>query len=383
MSQLLPAWLWPRAAYVHVPFCRHHCGYCDFAVVAGREDLVEPYLHALGRELAGLDQPQPVDTLFLGGGTPTHLEPPALRDLLALLNHWLPLAADGEFTVEANPATLTPDKIAVLADAGVNRVSLGAQSFQPDALRLLERDHGGDDIRLAVDRVRQRIANVSLDLIFGVPGQALHAWRADLAAALHLGIGHLSTYGLTYETGTRLWKDRQRGAVAALDEDAELAMYQEAMQRLEEAGLEQYEISSFARPGQRCRHNGVYWANHAYWGFGLGAARYVHGERAVNTRDLPTYIRKASAGLSTARQRETLPPVERARETLAVNLRRREGCIRADFLAQTGFELNALAGPTIARHAELGLLADSGEAVALTPRGRCVADAVIAALLVD
>ncbi|HXG09234.1 MAG TPA: radical SAM family heme chaperone HemW [Gemmataceae bacterium] len=343
-----PPWLWPRAAYVHVPFCAHRCVYCDFAIAVGQDDQIDRYLDALAAELATLAEPQPVQTLFLGGGTPTHLDARRLERLLGLLRHWFLLSPGHEFSVEANPGTLDADKVAVLADHGVNRVSLGAQSFQPELLHRLGRDHTPADVPRAVECVRRRIEQVSLDLIFGVPGQTLHAWRDDLARALALGPDHVSTYGLTYEKGTPLWKQRQRGQVQPLDEEAELALYACAIDTLEAAGFEHYEISNFARPGRRCRHNQVYWANHAYFGFGMGAARYINGRRELNRRDLYGYIRRVLAGESPVLQAEELSPEERARETLALGLRRAEGVERTAFREQTGFELDALAGPAIA-----------------------------------
>ncbi len=380
-GQSLPPWVWPRAAYLHVPFCAHHCGYCDFAVVTGQDHLIDLYLEALGAELATLGQPQPVNTLFLGGGTPTHLDANRLARLLAEVMRWLPPAAGHEFSVEANPDTLTADKVAVLADYGVNRVSLGVQSFQAALLKVLERRHRPADVGRAVDRVKRRIPQVSLDLIFGVPGQSLAEWDHDLRQALALEPDHLSTYGLTFEKGTRLWKQRERGEVRPLEEEAELALYGHALDVLAAAGFEHYEISNHARPGRRCRHNQVYWANHAYFGFGLGAACYVLGRRAVNVRSLPDYLRRALAGEPAAFQEETLPPEERARETLAVQLRRAEGVQRPAFCEQTGFDLDALAGPAVARHAELGLLTDDGVSVRLTRQGKFVADTVIQNLL--
>ncbi len=379
----LPAWLGPRAAYVHVPFCAHHCGYCDFAIATGQDDQIELYLDALAAEMAALGTPQPVRTLFLGGGTPTHLSAAQLQRLLSILRRWLLLdaGAETEFSVECNPDTLTADKIDVLADHGVTRVSLGAQSFDAEMLRTLERAHDPGEIARAVARVRRRIDNVSLDLIFGVPGQTECGWRADLERALSLGPDHLSTYGLTYEKGTPLWKRRRRGLVRALDEDTELALYVLAIDTLEAAGLEHYEISSFARPGRRCRHNEVYWANEAYFGFGMGAARYVHGRRELNTRDLHRYLRRALSGESVTWQSEELGPEERARETMAVQLRRAEGIDRIAFRAQTGFDLDALAGPALRHLVEQGFLAEDGGGVRLTRPGKYVADAVIERLL--
>ncbi len=376
-----PPWLWPRAAYVHVPFCAHHCGYCDFAVTAGQDQLIETYVTALGEELAGLGAPQPVDTIFIGGGTPTYLGPAPLARLLSAIRHWLPLNAGGEFSVESTPESVPAETIAVLADHGVNRVSLGVQSFQANLLPRLDRIHTPDHVGPALERVRRRIDNVSLDLIFGVPDQTLGEWRADLDAALAFEPDHLSTYGLTYEKGTPLWKQRERGQVCALAEGDELAMYELAMDRLTIAGFEQYEISNFARPGRRCRHNETYWANEAYFGFGTGAARYVNGVRELNVRNTADYVRRVLAGESTTFQSESLPPEERARETVAVQLRRSAGIDRPRFLEQTGYELDSLIAERGAWYTAEGLFADDGTRLTLTRRGRCVADGLVVKLV--
>jgi oxygen-independent coproporphyrinogen-3 oxidase len=376
-----PPWIWPRAAYIHVPFCAHHCGYCDFAIAVGRDDRMDIYLEALAAELRTLETPQPVETLFLGGGTPSYLSARQLEQLLADLGRWLPLLADGEFSIEANPESLTADRITVLADAGVNRVSLGAQSFHPHLLQALERSHNAGEVARAVERVHGLIPRVSLDLIFGVPGQTLEAWHTDLAHALALAPDHVSTYGLTYEKGTPLWKRRQRGLVQALGEEDELALYAAAIEALEAAGYEHYEISNFALPDRRCRHNEVYWANHAYFGFGMGAARYVRGHRELNTRDLDTYLHRCLSGETPTFQSEELTPEERARETMALQLRRSDGIDRPSFRVQTGFDLDVVAGAAIARHVAQGFLADDGKRVRLTRRGQYVADAIVEGLL--
>jgi oxygen-independent coproporphyrinogen-3 oxidase len=342
---------------------------------------MDDYVRALGAELARLGTPRPVRTLFFGGGTPTHLSAFQLDALLSTVLTWLPLEPGHELSVEANPGYLDDDKVRVLADHGVNRVSLGAQSFEPHLLRVLERDHAPADVPRAVERLRRRIPNISLDLIFGVPGQTPADWRRDLDRALALDPTHVATYGLTYEKGTRLWKQRRRGEVRPLAEEAELEMYTTALDRLGAAGFEHYEISNHARPGYRCRHNETYWANHAHFGFGMGAAGYVDGVRRLNTRDLHTYLRKALAGEPTHFQSEELPPRERALETVAIQLRRSDGIRRGEFAAQTGFALDDLVGPAVARLVELELLADDGASVRLTRRGKCVADSVVQELL--
>jgi oxygen-independent coproporphyrinogen-3 oxidase len=373
--------LLPRTAYIHVPFCAHHCGYCDFAVTAGNDHLIDLYIEAVSAELATLGTPRPVESLFVGGGTPTHLSAEQLRRFLEAVAWWLPLPAGGEFTIEANPDTLTADKAAVLAAFGVTRVSLGVQSFQPNALAALDRRHDPAHVARAVEAARKHVPHLSLDLIFGAPGATVDGWAADLDAALAFGPDHISTYGLTYEKGTPLWKRLSRGQVAAVPEDDELAMYELAMDRLAAAGFEHYEVSNFARPGMRCRHNERYWANDAYYGFGVGAARYVNGSRELNVRDTKLYIRKALAGEPTTFQREVLEPRPRAFETMATQLRRADGIGRADFRARTGFDLDALAAPALKLLAETGVTTDDGETVRLTRRGKCVADAAVAELL--
>jgi oxygen-independent coproporphyrinogen-3 oxidase len=375
-----PPWLEPRTAYIHVPFCGHHCGYCDFAVAAGQDHLIELYLDALELELASLGRPRPVESLFIGGGTPTYLGVEQLSRLLAAIQKWLPrspLVDSPEFSIESTPESLDDAKAAALAAFGVNRVSVGVQSFQPHLLRALDRRHGVEHIPQAVEAVRRHVPTLSLDLIFAAPGATPADWAGDLEAALAYGPDHLSTYGLTYETGTPLWKQRASGEVAALGEDAELAMYEHAIDRLTAAGFEHYEVSNFARPGKRCRHNERYWANEAYYGFGVGAARYVAGRRELNVRDTKLYVKRVLAGESPTYQSEALAPRDRAFETIAVQLRRADGIDRERFREQTGFDLEPLAGFVIRRLADIGLLVDDSRGVRLTRRGKCVADGVI------
>jgi oxygen-independent coproporphyrinogen-3 oxidase len=368
---------------VHVPFCAHKCGYCDFASLAGADHLADRYLSALERELAMLlEAPQEVDTVFVGGGTPTRLDARQLERLLGMIRRWFPLATDGEWTVEANPGTLDEAKADVLAAGGVNRVSLGAQSFQPELLRVLERDHAPQEVARALDLVRPRFPRWSLDLIFGVPGSNPAQWADDLETALGWEPSHLSCYGLVYEKGTSLWQQWRAGRVHAVGEEVERAMYAHTIDRLESAGLAMYEISNFARPGHESRHNLVYWANDAYFGVGLGAARYLQGVRSVNTRDLPAYLRRAERGDPATGPTEALDPEGRARETAVLMLRRTTlGIERGDFRRRTGFDLDALAGPALQRHVARGWLADDGDHLRLTREGLFVADSVLCDLL--
>jgi oxygen-independent coproporphyrinogen III oxidase len=374
-----PRWFWPRAAYVHIPFCSHKCGYCDFASLAGVDHLADRYLSALEREIeAALVEPQEVDTIFVGGGTPTRLDAPSLARLTTMIRRWLILAPGGEWTVEANPGTLDTAKADVLAEAGVDRVSLGAQSFQADLLRVLERDHGRRHVEQALELVRPRFARWSLDLIFGVPGSTIDTWRADLEIALGLGPAHLSCYGLVFEKGTALWHERQSGRVEPVDEETERTMYEWTIERLGAAGLDMYEISNFAVPGHESRHNLAYWSNDAYFGFGVGAARYLRGVRSVNTRDINAYLRRIESGMPATGPTEELSAEDRARETAILMLRRtRCGIERTDFELRTGFDLDSLALDTITRYQMRGLLEDNGRRVRLSHEGLFVADQIL------
>lgn len=378
-----PPWRWPRAAYVHIPFCAHKCGYCDFASLAGMDHLADRYLSALEREMAAnLGDPQEVDTLFVGGGTPTRLDAAQLDRLMRIIGRWLVPAPGAEWTVEANPGTVDRRKADILAEAGVDRISLGAQSFRPESLRALERQHGREEVERAVEIVRDRFPRWSLDLIFGVPGSTLDHWERDLDIAMGFGPSHLSCYGLVYEKGTPLWKQRADGAVRPVDEEVERSMYETTIERLSVAGLGMYEISNFARPGHESRHNLVYWANEAYFGFGVGAARYVRGVRSVNTRELPAYLRRIEAGEPATGPSEELAAEERARETAVLMLRRTTmGLDRDDFRRRTGFDIDELAGPAIERHRALGSLEEDGTRLRLSRDGIFVADEVLAAFL--
>ena len=372
----------PRSAYIHVPFCAHKCGYCDFASLAGVDHLADRYLTALEIEMARKNGPREVETIFVGGGTPTRLSAPQIDRLLAMIRRWYPLADGGEWTVEANPGTLDQAKGDVLAEGGVTRVSLGAQSFRPSSLAVLERNHDPEDVPRALDLIRPRFAYWSFDLIFGVPGSSLEDWRIDLDTALDLGPSHLSCYGLVFEKGTALWKQWNAGAVRPVEEEVERAMYEETIRALGLAGLHQYEISNFARPGHESRHNLVYWENAPYFGVGVGAARFVDGLRAVNTRDLMTYLRRIEAGDDPTGPSERLDPEAFARETAVLMLRRTgRGLDRDEFLAKTGFDIDALAGEAIARHVRGGLLDDDGHRLRLSREGVFLADGVMSDLL--
>lgn len=371
----------PRAAYIHVPFCAHRCGYCDFTVIAGRDDLAGDYLRALELEMAALGTPQPVDTLFIGGGTPTQLAPDELDRLLTIVRQWLPLSPDGEFTIEANPAGFGIEKVDVLVAHGVNRVSLGVQSFSKLQLRTLERDHDAEQIARAVSALRGRIDNFGFDLIYGVPGQSLDEWGGALQSAVELRPAHVSTYGLTYEKGTSFWTRREQHRLTPVDDAVEAEMYALAMSWLPEQGYAQYELSNFARSGCQSRHNAVYWQGLPYYGFGPGAAAYLKGTRRTNHRSVTTWLKRVLAGESGVASGETLSPDERAREAVWLGLRQACGIDRGTFAARFGIELDTLIGPTLPKLIDSGWIADDGRSIRLTRTGRLLADRVAAEFL--
>ncbi len=370
-----------RSAYVHVPFCRHRCGYCNFTLVAGRDDLMGAYLEAVERELSWLGEPRPVRTLFLGGGTPTHLPPESLDRLLSIARRWFLLEAGGELSVEANPVDIDADRVAVLGRHGVTRISLGAQSFHPAKLKLLERDHSAEWIAAAVELCRPVIGSISLDLIFGTPGETLAEWHDDLRQALALRPNHVSTYGLTFERGTSFWSRMQRGELGKTDEDVERQMYESAIDSLTGAGFEHYEVSNFAQPGHRSRHNETYWTGREFYAAGPGAARFIDGRREVNHRSTTTYLQRVMQGQSPVAESEKLEAEDAARERLVFGLRRLEGVDCEAFERETGYRVEALGGAALKEYQQHGLLEMREGTLRLTRKGLLVSDALWPAFL--
>ena len=370
-----------RSAYIHVPFCRHHCGYCNFTLVAGRDDLIAAYLEALEKELSWLQEPHEVDTLFFGGGTPTHLPPQELKQLFDLARHWFPLAPHYELSVEANPIDLDDVRCDVLRQAGVTRISLGMQSFRTKKLQVLERDHRQPEIVAAYENARKFARSVSLDLIFAAPGETLSQWQEDLTAAIALAPDHISTYGLTFERGTSFWSRLSRGELARTDEEIEGPMYELAIDLLTAAGYEHYEVSNFARPGHRCRHNEAYWTGKPYFAAGPGAARYIAGRREMNHRSTTTYIQRVLAGKSPVAESEELAPEDHARERLVFALRRLQGISLAEFQRETGYSVDSLVRTPLQKFLSQGLLVQTGDNLRLTRHGLLVSDALWPAFL--
>ena len=366
----------PRSAYIHVPFCTHRCGYCNFTLIAGREDLIDRYLQAMEMELGKLGHPREVDTLFVGGGTPTHLPADALEKLLGIVLRWFPLAVGGEFTLEANPTDLNRGHDHFFCELGVTRMSIGAQSFDIHKLRSLERNHTADDIIKAVESVRNLGIDLSMDLIFGAPGEQLETWSKDLSFALALAPDHVATYGLTVEKGTTFYNRLLHGDLSPVEEDLGLAMYVSAIDTLTAAGYEHYEVSNFAHREFRCRHNECYWTNGSYYAAGPGAARFVNGVREINHRSTTTYIKRVLAGNSPVAFRERLSPAAAAREQIVFGLRRMEGISLEAFRYETGFGIPQLLGAPLQKYLDAGLFTMEYDRLRLTRKGLLISDSI-------
>jgi putative oxygen-independent coproporphyrinogen III oxidase len=369
--------------YVHLPFCPYICPYCDFAKWAWDDTRAARYLAALHAELAAAPHVQAA-TLFFGGGTPTTYRPDEIGTIVDAVRRRFALAADAEVTVEANPDPGLAAKLAGLRDAGVNRLSIGVQSFQPDELRVLGRRHTAADVEAVIAAARDAgFANLSLDLIFGAPGQTEASWAASLDAALALGVEHISCYGLTIEEGTpyATWFARDPAAFAS--ESLEANLYALAIERLRGAGFEHYEISNWARPGFRSQHNAGYWRNDPYLGLGVGAASYLEGDRFTHTRDLALYCEAALAGTPIPGESERLEGAAQLGEAIMLALRTAEGVDTTAFRERYGFDVLERYRGVVDDLVAAGVLVADEAALRLTERGRFVANDVCAAFLAD
>lgn len=383
--------------YLHVPFCRHRCSYCDFNTFAGQERMVPAYVDAICQEIrqvaAGAGNLLPVHTVFFGGGTPSLLAEADIEKITAHLRACFQFQDDVEITLEANPGTVSLAYLSGLRSLGVNRLSFGMQSAHPDDLRLLEREHDFFDVAQAVRWSRQAgFDNLNLDLIFGLPGQPLDRWKDTVERAIDLAPDHISLYALTIEHGTPLYRRWMRGMIPLVDDDLAADMYEYAMDRLPRSGYEQYEISNWARrsPGGgllACRHNLQYWRSGPYLGFGAGAHGCAQGVRTINVGGIRPFIERCMEGKPAqfpagpaARRTIQLDRLDEMQETMMVGLRlTQEGVSAAAFLERFGEPLMDVFGEEIERLEQIGLLEWVDEAnprLRLTPRGRLLGNQV-------
>lgn len=391
------------SVYLHVPFCRHRCSYCDFNTFAGQDRLIPDYIEAICREIQQVSQRAParlpVHTIFFGGGTPSLLRVEQISAILDTLRSSfdfqdISAATEMEITLEANPGTVSASYLQDLRRAGVNRLSFGMQSAHPDDLRLLERQHDFFDVAQAVRWARSAgFDNLSLDLIFGLPGQSLERWKVTLERALGMEPDHLSLYALTIEPGTLLQKRWAHGLIPLVDDDLAADMYEYASDRLAEAGFEQYEISNWARRGKNgrlmsSRHNLQYWYNQPYLGFGAGAHGCAAGVRTANVGGIRPFIdrcQREPAELTfpcgpATRRTIAIDRYTEMQETMLVGLRlTQEGVSESGFEQRFGQALTDVFDKEVAKLTGEGLLEWAGEGdrrLRLTRRGRLLGNRV-------
>jgi oxygen-independent coproporphyrinogen III oxidase len=375
----------PLSLYVHIPFCLSKCAYCDFASVPVAGADVGGYVAALSAELGGAlarlaDEGRALATVFVGGGTPTVLPE---RELCGVIERALaaPTVGDVEVTVEANPGTVDATSLRALRLAGANRLSLGVQSLCDASLRALGRAHTADDARRAVAAARDAgFDNLSVDLLFAIPGEPPAVYEATLAEVCGWGLPHVSAYSLTFEPGTPLTRARDAGRVAEAPEEAWALLFERTEDILAGAGLARYEISNFARPGAECAHNLNYWHLGEYVGIGAAAHSFVDGERRWNLRDPQAYAAAVHAGDSPTEGRERPTAEQRRIERIMLGLRLTEGLVLPG-LHEPGTPTAAGPSETVRGLIGAGLLERVANRVALTREGRLVADTVILRLV--
>lgn len=365
----------PHAVYIHIPFCTNKCFYCDFNSYVLKDQPVMDYLRALDREMELTVQQTPpgeIRSIFVGGGTPTVLTPQEMEFFLASVRrhfpHW---ASDIEFTMEANPGTTDRDKLTVMKDGGVNRVSFGVQAFQNELLSGIGRIHNTDDVYRSLENARAvGLDNLSIDLMFGLPNQTVEMLDYSVSRALELGLPHYSIYSLKVEENTLFHTLYHKNQLPLPSEEEELNMYLLLMERMDKAGYKQYEISNFAKPGFASRHNITYWKNEDYYGLGAGAHGYVGLTRHVNIKGVKPYVEAAKTGLPRLEQ-FGVSREEAMEDFVMVGLRMLDGIRKADFRGQFGEDLDDVFNRQLTKMLSAGLLEphSDGEGYRLSKQG--------------
>ncbi|MBC2257424.1 radical SAM family heme chaperone HemW [Listeria booriae] len=362
------------AVYIHIPFCEHICYYCDFNKVFLEGQPVDEYVDLLIKEMEMVTERHtmsPVETVFVGGGTPTTLTEAQLAKLCSAISRLFPMTENAEFSFEANPGDLSISKLQVMKDHGVNRLSMGVQSFNNELLKKIGRIHTVDDVYQSVNNAKQvGFENVSIDLIFSLPGQTEADFEDTLTKALDLDLPHYSAYSLIIEPKTIFYNLMQKGKLILPGEDAEANMYEKLMSTMEKHGRKQYEISNFAKPGYESRHNIVYWSNEHYFGFGAGAHGYIGETRYANYGPLKKYMQPLQNGDLPTFQQKELSLKEKMEEEMFLGLRKVAGVDKAHFQAKFGQSLDATFANAIDKTVEKGWLESTPESVRLTRRGR-------------
>ncbi|MDP2921845.1 MAG: radical SAM family heme chaperone HemW [Candidatus Omnitrophota bacterium] len=366
------------ALYIHIPFCSKKCLYCDFYSLPYSKDFASSYLRVILKQIDKLDQD--ISSIYIGGGTPSALSLETLDKLLKGLKRFI--RKDMEFSIEVNPESVDKEKLKLFIDKGVNRISVGVQSFDDKKLKELGRIHDSEQAIKAIEFSKGAgFKNISIDMIFGNSGENLYAWQSDLEKAAACGVQHISSYSLSYEKDAPIFKMKEEGSIAPLDDEVMAEMYKYATAYLPEKGFQRYEVSNFAKPGFECKHNLNYWGNNPYIGIGPSAVSYMGGARAENVKDVKEYIDRFNKGMDPAISREELAPIQMARETASVKIRTKEGISYDWFKDKTGFGFLELEKDALEGLAEQGLIEYNKKSARLTDKGFLFSDTVSSAFL--
>ncbi|MCS1392171.1 radical SAM family heme chaperone HemW [Lysinibacillus boronitolerans] len=378
-----------RGVYIHIPFCHQICNYCDFNKFYFKNQPVDEYIEALGKEMALTTEKHPekfhnIETIFLGGGTPTALSPEQLDKLLTYIHTYIPMKSVTEFTSEANPDELSAAKLQVLFDGGVNRLSMGVQSFDQGLLQKIGRTHSNDHVYETIALARKiGFYNISIDLMYGLPGQTMAQWKDSLAKAFALDLPHFSAYSLIVEPKTIFYNQYAKGKLYLPTEDLEADMYDVLMQQMALQGLQQYEISNFAKPGYHSEHNKIYWDNDEYAGFGAGAHGYLAGIRYSNHGPLKKYMEAVEANELPIVHAHEVTQVEKREEQMFLGLRKTEGVMHSIYEEKFKTSMSAHYDVVIKDLVSKGLLELDELGVRLTRKGRFVGNEVFQQFLLE
>lgn len=374
----------PIGLYIHVPFCLKKCNYCDFVSYPYDADLAASYIYALKKEMALSAaklsaERKTMQSIYVGGGTPTTLPAALLAEIFAAVRANFTWPAGIEVTVEANPGTVDEDRLIALREAGVNRISFGAQAAQERLLTLLGRRHNWQQVGAAVTAARRAgFDNISIDLIYGIPGQRTVDWQDTLKHTIALGIEHISAYNLKIEPGAPLYRDVAAGCTAPCNEDLEVEMLYYTVDYLREQGYRQYEISNFARPGRESGHNLIYWQNEEYLGLGPAAHSYLNGIRFANRAELHQYLADLACGIAPVAEEEQLTSRDRLAEAMFLGLRLMEGVDLRQLAGKYGADPEVLYRKSLDKLQRLGLICILDHRARLTRKGLPLANEVFA-----
>lgn len=369
--------------YIHIPFCKSRCIYCGFYSTT-LLDLRKKYINAVCREMELRKNyiREPFSTIYLGGGTPSLLDEAELTKLFLYINNVYDVDRNAEITMECNPDDITPEFTNMLSRLPINRVSMGAQTFADSRLRLLHRRHNSDEVKHAVKLLREAgIKNISIDLMFGFPDESLSQWKEDISAAMALNVEHISAYSLMYEEDTPLWKMLDTGKVKEIDEELSLTMFKELVCQLTDAGYEHYEISNFARPGYRSRHNSSYWHQVPYIGLGAAAHSFDLNSRQWNVADLKLYIEEINNGIIPM-EREELDNDTTFNDIITTALRTSDGIDLNAMETRLGKRYRNTLISAAGKHLEQGLLEIRHDRLRLTAEGIFISDMVMSDLMI-